>query len=340
MLLTPWQRLAIGILAAVALTIVGTIGYMAIEGFSFFNALYQTFTTVTTAGFGEVEPMDDAGRAFTMFLIGCGIVIILYILGSVTQIAVEGELEAVLGTRRARARIGQLRDHYIVCGFGRVGTEVAHTFVERKLDFVVIDSNPDAVERARTLGYLVVAGDVTDEGALRDAGVERARCLLAASDSDEGNAYTLLTARSIRPEMLMVARAAQVQHEQRMLKAGAHRVFSPYVTTGQQMVLAAVQPLAVELIEATVKGEGEAILAEVDVSGSTGLVGATIADMLRGRTGVRVLARASSGPLEVGPPDDRRLEEGDRLILMGNEHEIQAMKPLSSPVPSRRGESS
>jgi len=304
-LLTPWQRLAVGVLAAAALTAIGTIGYMAIEGFSFFNALYQTFTTITTAGFGEIEPMGDAGRAFTMVLIVIGVVIILYVLGSVTQIAVEGELEALVGGRRVKGRISRLRDHYIVCGFGRVGSEIAHTFANRDASFVVIDSNPEAVERARRRGYLVIAGDAASEDTLREAGVERARALLAASDSDEGNAYTVLTARSLNPEMFLVARTAQAEDEARMVRAGANRVFSPYITTGQQMALAAVQPLAVELLEATVKGHEEAILAEVAVSRSNGLVGATIGDMLRERTGVRVLARRTpDGRLEIGPPDE------------------------------------
>jgi voltage-gated potassium channel len=327
-LLTPWQRLALGVLAAVVLTAIGTIGYMVIEGFSFFDALYQTFTTVTTAGFGEVQPMDDAGRLFTMILIGLGIVVILYVLGSVTQIAVEGELEALVGTRRAKARIKKMHDHYIVCGFGRVGEEIARTFTERKAAFVLIDSNPEAVERARRRGYLIVAGDATDESVLNEAGVERARSLLAASESDEGNAYTILTAKSLNPAIFLVARAGHAEDETRMAKAGAHRVYSPYITSAQQMALTAIHPLAVELLEATVKGH-EAILAEVDVSASTGLVGATIGGLLRGRSSVRALARqAGDGALEVGPHDDTVLEEGDHLIVIGNESEIEAMGPL------------
>lgn len=338
MLLTPWQRLALGILAALALTVIGTVGYMAIEGFSFFDSLYQTATTITTAGFGEVEPMGDAGRAFTLFLIVLGIIVILYVLGTVTQIAVEGELEALVGIRRARARISRMRHHYVVCGFGRVGEEIARTLTDRKAMFVVIDSNPAAVERARKRGYPTVAGDTTSEEVLCAAGVDRARCLLAASDSDEGNAYTLLAARSINPNLFLVARAAHAEDAARMVKAGAHRVYSTYIIAGQQMALTAIQPLAVELLEAAISGHEEAILADVDVSTSSGLIGATIGDMLRGRTGVRVLARrTATGHLEIGPPDDTMLDESDRLILIGRESEIEAISPLAPGVSAPRG---
>jgi voltage-gated potassium channel len=315
-------------LAALALTLTGTTGYIAIEGFSFFDALYQTVTTITTAGFGEVEPMGDGGRAFTLFLIVVGVVIILYVLGTVTQIAVEGELEQLLGTRRVKAQIRRMRGHYIVCGFGRVGEEISRTFRERRAPFVVIDSNPEAVERARRRRYLIVAGDATQEEVLIEAGVQHARALLAASDSDEGNAYTLLTARSLNTEIFLVARAAHAESEARMEKAGAHRVYSPYLTSAQQMALTAIQPLAVELLEATIKGHAT-ILAQIDVSASTGLVGATIGELMQGRAAVRVLARLrGDGTLEIGPPDSAVLNEADHLILMGSEGEIEAMRPL------------
>ncbi|MGH9203612.1 MAG: potassium channel family protein, partial [Vicinamibacterales bacterium] len=208
-MLTPWQRLAIGCFAAVALACAGIIGYMAIEGLGFFDAVYQTITTITTAGFGEVEPLSNTGRAFTLVLILVGVLVILYVLTCVMQIAVEGEIESLLGARRVRGQIRGLRDHHVICGFGRVGEAIASELLQRKERFVIVEDNPAAIARARRKRYLLVEGDATSDVVLRDAGIASARSLLAASDSDTGNTFIVLTARSVNPNLFIVARAAQ-----------------------------------------------------------------------------------------------------------------------------------
>ena len=331
-MLTPWRRLVVGCLAAIALACVGVAGYMAIEGFTFFDAVYQTVTTITTAGFGEVEPLSDTGRAFTLVLIVLGIIVILYVLSCITQIAVEGELESILGRRRMHSRMRALKDHYILCGFGRVGEEVAREFVSRDLPFVVVETNQEAIGRAERRGYLLLIGDATNDDILKAAGVERATCLLAASDSDAGHAFIVLTARALNPGLFIVARAAYPENEQRMLRAGANRVFSPYIIAGRQMALSALHPVVVEFIDTlATRKDGAPVLAEMEVTEESGLRGRTIHDVLHALRSVIVLGlQRPSGELKVGPESDTVLEVGDRVIVMGQEADLEAIRPARS----------
>ncbi|HXG35957.1 MAG TPA: ion channel, partial [Dehalococcoidia bacterium] len=158
-MLTPWQRLGLGILASCILVVIGIVGYILIEDFGTLDAAFQTVTTITTAGFGQIHPLSAEGKLFTIFLIILGVLIILYVLTAVMQVAMEGELEAIIGGRRLKLKIKNLQNHYILCGFGRVGEESAKELTAREANFVVVDSNPQAVTRAREAGYLVIEGD-------------------------------------------------------------------------------------------------------------------------------------------------------------------------------------
>ncbi len=307
----------------------GTAGYLIIEGWGFLDAIYMTVTVLTTIGFREVRPLDDAGRIFTIVLAIAGVGGIFYALISVFQFVLEGELGQLLGVQRMKGRIERLKDHYILCGFGRVGEEIAHEFVTRDLPFVVVESNPEAIERAQRRGCLILVGDATSDAILREAGVERAKCLLAASDSDAGNTFIVLTAKALNPGLFAVSRAAHPESEARMTRAGADRVFSPYVIAGKQMALTALQPIVVEFIDtlATTR-EGAPVLAEIEASRETGLTGRTIHEVLHScRTVVVLGLQKSTGELRAGPPGDTVLEEGDRVIVMGQEEELEAIRP-------------
>jgi voltage-gated potassium channel len=330
--LTPWRRLAIGGTAALIVWAVGIVGYMAIEGFSFLDAVYQTITAVTTAGFGEINPLGSGGRIFTVAIIILGVIVILYVLTAVMQIAVEGELENILGVRRMKGKIEALRDHYILCGFGRVGEEIAREFTERRIPLVIVDSNPEAIERARKHDYLLVEGDASSDAALLEAGIERARCLLAASDSDSGNTYTVLTAKALNPRVFVVARVGQVASRTRTLRAGADRVISPYSIGGRRMALSALQPLVLEFMDTLATGRhGEQILAELEVSEESGLAGRTIEECFRTSPSATILGlQKPSGAIQVGPRGTTILELGDRLMVLGNETDLEA---ISGPGP-------
>jgi len=302
---------------------------MAIEGFSFLDALYQTITAVTTAGFGEINPLGSAGRVFTIVIIILGVMIILYVLTAVMQIAVEGELESILGARRMKSKIEALEGHYILCGFGRVGTEIAREFTARGVPFVIVESNPEAIGRAQAGGFLLVEGDATSDDVLREAGIDRARGLLAASDSDAGNTFVVLTAKALRPDLYVVSRAGRVESRPRMRRAGADRAISPYAIAGRRMALSALQPLVVEFIDVLARGrQEEQILAEIEISEESGLGGRTIEDVMHSSQRAVVLGvQRATGAIQVGPRGDTALEVGDRLIVLGEEAELEAIRP-------------
>jgi len=233
-LVAPLGRIVAGVTLLLAVVAFGVLGYMVVEGWSFLDALYMTVTTMTTVGFREVHPLSDGGRVYTIFVVLFGVGVALYILTTVVQILVEGELAHALGVRRMTARIEGLRDHYILCGFGRVGEEIASEFSQRGVPLVIVENNPEAIERAQRHEYLLVEGDATQDAILEKAGIYRARVLMAASDSDAGNTYITLTAKALKPDLFVVARVGQPASEARVLRAGADRVISPYGLAGRR----------------------------------------------------------------------------------------------------------
>jgi voltage-gated potassium channel len=332
------RRLATAVLLMVALLGLGIAGYMLIEGWSLLDALYMTVTTVTTVGFREVQPLSDGGRLFTIFLVLLGVGVAFYILTSLVATVIEGELGFMLGVRRMRGKIEALRDHYVLCGFGRVGEEIAREFHARGMPFVIVDSNPQAIERARKQRYLLVEGDASSDAILLEAGIERARCLLAASDSDSGNTYIVLTAKALNPRLFVVARVGQPASTTPMLRAGADRVISPYSLSGRRMALSALQPLVVDFIDTLATGRhGEQILAELEASKESGLAGMTIEGCFQACPGATVLAlQKASGAIQVGPRGSTVLELGDRLIVLGDEADLEALRPTVAPEQSVR----
>ncbi len=313
----------------IVIPIIGTAGYMVLEGWTFLDALYMTVITVATVGFREVQPLDDSGRIFTIVLIISGVGAMFYAFLSLFQFLLEGELGTLLGVQRMKGRIESLKDHYILCGFGRVGEEIAREFASRHLPFVVIESNAEAIARAQQNSHLLLVGDATNDAILRQAGIERARVLLAASDSDAGNTFIVLTAKALNPRLFVVSRAAHPESEPRMLRAGADRVFSPYTIAGRQMALTALHPMVVEFIDTlAARRDGAPVLAEIDVSAASGLEGRSIHDVLHSCPSVIVLGlENAAGGLKVGPQADTVLRLGDRVIVMGQEQELEAIRP-------------
>jgi voltage-gated potassium channel len=314
-----------------ALIAIGTSGYMIIEQWPFMDALFMTVTTITTVGYREVRPLDTEGRIFTIFLVLFGVGTAFYLLTTFVALVIEGDLGAALGVTRMKSRIDQLSDHYILCGYGRVGEEIAREFSGRGIPFVVVENNPDRTPYAVQAGHLLVEGDAASDDILEQAGVRRARVLLAASDSDSGNTYITLTAKALNPSIFVVARAGKRESESRATRAGANRVISPYVLSGRRMALSAIQPNMVDFIDTLAVRNAEQILAEIEVTADSGLVDLQVGAVLAAGERVTVLGlQRADGELIVAPRPESPLKLGDRLMVVGPEADVGAIsrRPL------------
>jgi len=328
------QRLQVVLLVFIGVIAAGTVGYILLTDMGFIDALYQTVTTVSTVGFRELTLFDTRTKLFTIALILIGVGTVLYTLTQVMELALEGDLRSRFYQRRIAMRIEQLENHYVLCGFGRVGQEIARELRERGVDFVIIEQTPEAADRARAFGYLVIGGDASDERILNEANISRAHCLLAASDSDAGNTYITLTAKSINPGCFVVARVGFPHNEEKLRLAGADRVLSLYSMGGRRMVLTALQPLAADFMDTLASGRhGDLLLTEFEANAENGLAGLSVAQLIAGAPNATLLGiRHRSGSLEVGPRNDSVFEEGDVAIVLAEERDIAAM--LS---PKRKG---
>jgi voltage-gated potassium channel len=326
------NRVIAGLLLLALVLAVATAGYMLIEGWSFLDAFYMSVTAVTTVGFSEVHPLSTDGRIFTLFVVLLGVGIAFYILTAMVAAIIEGDFRQVLDLRRLRLAVQDLEDHYIICGYGRVGEEVVRELSERKLPLVVVDSNEAAIERARAAGVLTVLGDATVEETLLEAGVMRCNTLFAASDSV--NTYITLSAKGLHPETFVVARLRTPAVESKLRQAGADRVVSPYSMGGRRMAFAALQPFVTDFVDLFSNDPlGERVLAEVAVDAESEFAGRELGDVL-GRTGeVVVLAvRDAEGRLIVGPPRSRVLQAGEIMIVIGAEDDVASIGVAGRPA--------
>lgn len=241
-MINPFARFRLpGILLA-GVIVVGTVGYALVERWNLFDAFYMTIITISTVGFSEVHPLDTAGRVFTSVLIVSGVGILLYGFGVFAETLSEGHFLEYRRVRRLKADVRALRDHFIVCGYGRTGTQVVGEFAGHGLPYVVIDSNPEAIERLVHEGRLHIEADAADEEVLKEAGIEHARALISAVDSDERSVYITLIARALNPKLWIVARAGQPASVRRLELAGANEAISPYVMAGHRMAEVALDP--------------------------------------------------------------------------------------------------
>ncbi len=318
--------------AIVLMVIIGTVGYMLIERWGFLDALYMTVTTITTVGYKEVQPLSTAGRVFSMLLILGGVGVILYGLGTIVEYAIKAQLSGVFKRRAVRRQVERLQNHYIICGYGRVGESVARQFSAQKVDFVVVDNDAEGLERAEGDGHLAVEGDATSDETLEAAGIKRARGVVAAVGSDAGNIYVTLSARVLNPGLLIVARASSEDTVSKLKRAGADRVVSPYGIGGRQMAVLMLKPLVSDYLD-VVTGDGalEFRVEELQLGDECCAVGRSIRDLsVRKTTGATILAvrRGDSGAFDTNPSPDALLESGDTIIAIGTPSEIGGLEEL------------
>lgn len=334
LLVAPGLRTWVAIVAAAVA--MGTAGYMVIEGWSFLDALYMTVISVTTVGFKEVRELDASGRIWTMIMSGTGVVLVFGTVGLVTEYVI---LEATSGrsrTRRMEKAVGALSGHYVLCGYGRVGSTVARELVHEGTPFAIIDVNPASLERARADGHLVVEGDATDDTTLRAAGIDRARGLISTIDSDAQNVYVILSARAINRSLVVVGRASTPSAEEKLALAGADRIVSPYTMAGRRLAELAIRPRVVDFLDAALShGELSFSLEELHVTLDGGLNGVTVAG-LRER-GLFVLAiLADDGRYAANPGDDRALAVGETIIASGSADAFRSAHEDDGPAGARR----
>jgi voltage-gated potassium channel len=321
-------HIRIWLAVVVGAIVIGTTGYMVLDpGWRAIDALYMTVITLTTVGFREVQPLNDAGRVWTMLLSLAGVGLIF---GSVGIVAEYLVVEATSGRREAErmaSAVSKLSGHYILCGYGRVGQTVARELVHAGRKAVVIDILPESLARARREGFLEVEGDATEEVTLRAAGIERAKGLITTIDSDAHNVYVILSARALNPDLFVVARANTADSEARLMQAGASRVVSPYTMAGHRLAELATRPRVVDFIDAALShGELAFSMEEVEVvAGAAATDGATVASLRD--TGVFVLAIVTGErSYEANPPADRVLHVGETLVVSGSVPRLRELR--------------
>jgi voltage-gated potassium channel len=316
-----------------ALLVLGSLGYVVIEGWSFFDGLFMTVTTLTTVGYGEVHPQSMAGRAYTMVLILTGVGVMLYIIGALARVVVEGEIQEALGKRKVRRKVHKIKDHYIICGFGRLGGIIARQLSHARIPLVVIENNPELIPVLESQGYPFVAGDATREEVLLEAGIERAKGLVAVVHSDAGNVYITLTARSLNPKLYIVARGEDPASHQKLLRAGADKVESPYEMGGRKMAQTILRPTVVTFMDLAMQDGVEWSMEEIAVSERSPLAGVPLID-----TGIRkdldliaVAVKRADGTLLFNPTPHTTLQGGDTLIAVGMRHNLEKLEDMMGP---------
>lgn len=318
------RRFTITLVTLIGLLVIGVGGYRLLEGMTFIDALYMTITTITTVGFGEVQPLSPAGRIFTIGLIVGGVSIAAYALGSAAQFVVSGDWQIYLLERRRQRMLEQLQDHIIVCGYGRVGKSVVHQLCTEKLAFVVIENEPTLVRHLRELNHLALPGNAADEDLLRAAGIDRARGLVACAGSDAENVYIVLTARGLRPDLNIVARANYEESEAKLLRAGANRVMLPSNIAGRRMVTMLMRPEVADYLDVISHASDlELLVEQVTIAAKSELVNKSLAEVEFGpRWGITVLACVSGGRMNLRPTAATLIEPGMRLIVLGTREQL------------------
>lgn len=316
----------------------GTLWYWLVEDWRFTDALYMTVITLATVGYSEVQPLGDRGRLFTTLLIFAGILIVGYIANRFTEAIVRGYFQDGARLSQRRKLMEGLSNHYIVCGFGRTGRQIAEEFSAQNIRFVVVDQEEEDVRRAQQLGFMAIQGDATLDDTLHLLKIESAVCLVSALLTDAENLYTVLSARTLNPSIRIIARASSEDAIQKLQRVGADMVISPYITGGKRMAAAALRPQVMDFMDGIFsEGDRTYYMEEflLDPAVCT-QIGQTLRDsQLRRRTGVLIMAiRRNHGELIVGPTADVLLQPRDFLICLGTEEELQSMNRLLSPLNS------
>ena len=332
------KELMAGALALGFIFLIGTLWYCLVEGWSWEDAAYMTVITLATVGYGETHPLGSRGRLFTIALILMGVVNIGYIVNRFTAAVIEGYFLEGIRLRQQRRLMESLSGHYIICGFSRTGRQIAKEFHSEGVPFVIIDSEFESVQKAQEIGYTVFQGDATLDDTLFKVGIDRAVCIVAALPSDAENLYTVLSAKTLNPEIRAIARASTEESLQKLQRGGADAVISPYITGGKRMAAAALRPQILDFVDGILSGADRQLYMEKFLldPAKCPFVGQTLQKAkLRSQSGALVLAiRRLDGTLIGGPTGDTILMSGDTLICMGTAEQLQGLNQILGPINS------
>lgn len=328
LLLPNSVRLRLVLIAVLGALVLGTLVFHVLEGWSILDSLYVTAQTVTTVGFGDLTPRTRGGRAFTVVFMIVSVGIVLYALTTTVQAIVHSELFATYGRSR---KMSNMRDHFIICGAGRVGSHLMRSLTATNETFLVVETDSAKVEALLDLDIPVLARDATLEETLREAGVERARGLAACLPDDADNVYVVLTARDLNPNIHIVARAAEEQAEAKLIRAGANRVVAPTIIGGHRMAMALTKPAVGDFLDSITANDLELGFEQLEVSSGSSLVDRKLSEtVIRSELNIVVVSiRRSDGKSVFNPSGEARIEGGDMLIAIGHPESLAKLTALA-----------
>ncbi len=329
------KHLIISGILSMLIFISGVFGYMLIEGWDVFDAIYMTVITIATVGYGEVHEVSRLGRIFTMFLIFAGGGFCVYVASLMVQFMVEGQIRAILGRKRLDRKINRLKNHYVVCGYGRIGRVLCKQLTKhRQFDLVVIDSDPELVPVMDEDGILYVCGDAADEAILLRAGIKRAKCLVAVLATDIANVYLVLTARQLNPDLYIMARSGGQQSKSKLQAAGADNVESPYDMGAIRMAQRILRPTVTSFLDiAFAKSRNEIQMEEIPMSPSSDLVDVMLKDSgIRQNFNLIIIAiKKKDGEMIFNPSFDATIKGGDTVIAVGEPENLRKLEKILNP---------
>ncbi|MCJ7603399.1 MAG: potassium channel protein [Desulfobulbaceae bacterium] len=312
--------------------IVGAFGYMVLEDSTFLDGLYMTLITISTVGYGEVVHLSPSGRIFTMALILVGVGFVMFVFTKITEAVVEGRLQAVYGRLNMKKKVSELSGHYIVCGFGRIGQVITKLLSAEKKQFVVIENDPQVINKLGELGYLFLEGEASNDDMLLKAGVDKASGLIAVVSSDADNVYIVLSARGLNPNLYIMARSSGVEGvEKKLLLAGANKVLSPYYIGATRMAQHVLRPTVTDFIDLTVSGGELGLrLEELRVSEKGQLTNKTVleSNIRRDFDLIVVAIKRSQGEMQFNPNLGTSILSGDTLVVLGEYEKIKLLEKI------------
>lgn len=325
------EKLRTSLLILAVIVSFGTLGYHFVEDMEIFDAFYMTLITISTVGFSEIKPLSATGRFITLVIIVSGISVLTYTLGQVLKIFVEGELSRMLGRRKLEKEIARLKDHYIICGYGRIGQIIAKELAAQGIPLVVIEKEPENSISLEKSGFLHITMDATTEEALIAAGILQAKGIVTAVRSDANNVFISLTAKGLRPDIFILSRASEEKNEEKLRRAGASRVVCPYIMGGRRMAQILKQPTVVDFIDsATMNSQLGLRMEEMLVSNESGFVGKTLIESrIRNDFGVIIIAiKKPSNEMIFNPLPTEKIGQRDVLVVIGKKDDLIRMNEV------------